>query len=129
VHDVLIENGVLQAAICRTSLNAGLMGVPSTGNGRRESFAMLPMPRMTNTCMLARCVRSGRDHRFGRSVACMRRNFGGGQVDITSGKFVFSASEAYLIENGKITRSGERRTLIGSGPTVLQSHLDGRQRS
>ncbi|HEX3125137.1 MAG TPA: metallopeptidase TldD-related protein, partial [Rhodanobacteraceae bacterium] len=99
-------------------LNAGLMGVAPTGNGRRESFAHLPMPRMTNTYM-----RPGtRDPQ--EIIASVERglyavNFGGGQVDITNGKFVFSASEAYLIENGKITRPVKGATLIGSGPEVL----------
>jgi TldD protein len=99
-------------------LNGRLMGVKSTGNGRRESYAHLPMPRMTNTYMLAgkhdpeeiiKSVKKG----------LYAKNFGGGQVDITSGKFVFSASEAYLIEDGKITRAVKGATLIGNGPEVL----------
>jgi TldD protein len=99
-------------------LNARLMGVAPTGNGRRESYAHLPMPRMTNTYMLA-----GRHHP-GEIIASVDRglyavNFGGGQVDITSGKFVFSASEAYLIENGRVTRPVKGATLIGNGPDVL----------
>jgi TldD protein len=90
----------------------------STGNGRRESFAHLPMPRMTNTYMLP-----GKNDP-GEIIASVERglyavNFGGGQVDITNGKFVFSASEAYLIENGKVTRPVKGATLIGSGPEVL----------
>ena len=114
----LIENGVLKGYL-QDKLNAGLMGVAPTGNGRRESFAMLPMPRMTNTYMLA-----GQSDP-GEIIASVERglyapNFGGGQVDITSGKFVFSASEAYLIENGKITRPVKGATLIGSGPEVMQ---------
>jgi TldD protein len=100
------------------TLNARLMGVAPTGNGRRESYAHLPMPRMTNTYMLA-----GK-YDPGEIIASVERglyavNFGGGQVDITSGKFVFSASEAYLIENGKITRPVKGATLIGNGPDVL----------
>jgi TldD protein len=94
------------------------MGMAPTGNGRRESFAHLPMPRMTNTYMLA----GQRDPQ--EIIASVERglyavNFGGGQVDITNGKFVFSASEAYLIENGKVTRPVKGATLIGSGPEVL----------
>jgi TldD protein len=94
------------------------MGGHSTGNGRRESYAHLPMPRMTNTYMLPG------QHDPGEIIASVKRglyavNFGGGQVDITSGKFVFSASEAYLIENGKVTRPVRGATLIGSGPEVL----------
>ena len=99
-------------------LNARLMGVAPTGNGRRESFAHLPMPRMTNTYMLA-----GK-YAPEEIIASVERglyavNFGGGQVDITSGKFVFSSSEAYLIENGKVTRPVKGATLIGNGPDVL----------
>jgi TldD protein len=114
----LIENGVLKGYL-QDKLNARLMGVRATGNGRRESYAALPMPRMTNTYMLA-----------GQSdpaeiVASVERglyavNFGGGQVDITSGNFVFSTSEAYLIENGRITRPVKGATLIGNGPEALQ---------
>jgi len=99
-------------------LNARLMGVEPTGNGRRESYAHQPMPRMTNTFML-----SGSDDpaEILRSVprGLYAVNFGGGQVDITSGKFVFSASEAYLIENGKVTRPVKGATLIGNGPDAL----------
>ena len=113
----LIENGILKGYM-QDKLNARLMGVAPTGNGRRESFAHLPMPRMTNTYMRAgphdreeilRSVRKG----------LYAVNFGGGQVDITNGKFVFSASEAYLIENGKVTRPVRGATLIGNGPDVL----------
>jgi TldD protein len=99
-------------------LNAGLMKMPLTGNGRRESYASIPMPRMTNTFMLAgesapeEIIRSVKKGLYAVS-------FGGGQVDITSGKFVFSASEAYLIEDGKVTRPVKGATLIGNGPDVL----------
>jgi TldD protein len=114
---VLVENGVLKGYL-QDKLNARLMGMRPTGNGRRESFAHLPMPRMTNTYMLP-----GKSDP-GEIIASVPRglyavNFGGGQVDITNGKFVFSASEAYLIENGKITRPVKGATLIGSGPEVL----------
>jgi TldD protein len=114
---VLIENGILKGYM-QDTLNARLTGVAPTGNGRRESYAHLPMPRMTNTYMLA-----GK-YDPGEIIASVERglyavNFGGGQVDITSGKFVFSASEAYLIENGKITRPVKGATLIGNGPDVL----------
>ena len=113
----LIENGVLKGFM-QDKLNARLMGMRSTGNGRRESFAHLPMPRMTNTYMLPGTSDPG------EIIASVKRglyapNFGGGQVDITNGKFVFSASEAYLIEDGKITRPVKGATLIGSGPEVL----------
>jgi TldD protein len=113
----LVENGVLKGFM-QDKLNARLMGMRSTGNGRRESFAHLPMPRMTNTYMLP-----GKSDP-GEIIASVQRglyavNFGGGQVDITNGKFVFSASEAYLIENGKITRPVKGATLVGSGPEVL----------
>lgn len=114
---VLIENGILRGFM-QDKLNAHLMGQKSTGNGRRESYAHQPMPRMTNTYMLA-----GQDdpHEIIRSVkkGLYAVNFGGGQVDITSGKFVFSASEAYLIEDGKITTPVKGATLIGNGPDVL----------
>ncbi|MBI3896693.1 MAG: metalloprotease TldD [Gammaproteobacteria bacterium] len=114
---VLIENGVLKGYM-QDTMNARLMGVAPTGNGRRESYAHLPMPRMTNTYMLA----GNSDP--GEIIASVNKglyavNFGGGQVDITSGKFVFSASEAYLIENGRITRPVKGATLIGNGPDVL----------
>jgi TldD protein len=113
----LIEDGVL-VGYMQDSLNARLMGVPVTGNGRRESFAHLPMPRMTNTYMLA----GNRDPQ--EIIASVERgiyavNFGGGQVDITSGKFVFSTAEAYMIENGKVTYPVKGATLIGNGPDAL----------
>jgi TldD protein len=114
---VLIEDGILVGYL-QDSLNARLMGVPVTGNGRRESYAHLPLPRMTNTCML----NGGRDPQ--EIIASVKKglyaaNFGGGQVDITSGKFVFSAAEAYMIENGKITYPVKGATLIGNGPDAL----------
>jgi TldD protein len=114
---VLIEDGILVAYL-QDSLNARLMGVALTGNGRRESFAHVPLPRMTNTTMMAG------DKDPAEIIASVKKglyaaNFGGGQVDITSGKFVFSAAEAYLIENGKITRPVRGATLIGNGPDVL----------
>ena len=114
---VLIEDGVL-VGYMQDKLNARLMNMKPTGNGRRESFTHLPMPRMTNTFMLA-----GR-HDPGEIIASVDRglyavNFAGGQVDITSGKFVFSASEAYLIEKGRITRPVRGATLIGNGPEVM----------
>ncbi|MFT5447934.1 MAG: TldD protein [Gammaproteobacteria bacterium] len=113
----LIENGRL-CGYMQDKLNARLMGVAPTGNGRRESYAHLPMPRMTNTYMLPG------PHKHEEIIASVDKglyavNFGGGQVDITSGKFVFSASEAYLIENGKVTRPVKGATLIGNGPEVL----------
>lgn len=114
---VLIENGILRGYL-QDRLNAKLMGMEPTGNGRRESYAHLPMPRMTNTFMLA-----GQDdpEDILRSVerGIYAVSFGGGQVDITSGKFVFSASEAYLIENGRIGAPLKGATLIGNGPDVL----------
>lgn len=114
---VLIENGILKGYM-QDKLNARLMGVESTGNGRRESYAHLPMPRMTNTYMLPG------EHDPQEIIASVDKgiyavNFGGGQVDITSGKFVFSANEAYLIEKGKVTRPVKGATLIGNGPEVL----------
>ena len=113
----LIEDGIL-VGFMQDKLNARLMGVASTGNGRRESYAHLPMPRMTNTYMLAG------DRDPAEIIASVERglyavNFGGGQVDITSGKFVFSASEAYLIENGRVGHPVKGATLIGNGPDVL----------
>jgi len=113
----LIEDGILKGYI-QDSLNARLMGVAPTGNGRRESYAHVPMPRMTNTYML------NGDRDPDEIIASVEKglyavNFGGGQVDITSGKFVFSAAEAYLIENGKVTRPVRGATLIGNGPDVL----------
>src|SRR5262245_1648213 len=114
---VLIERGILRGYL-QDRQNAALMGMPLTGNGRRESFAHLPMPRMTNTFMLA-----GEDapEDVIRSVdrGLYAVSFGGGQVDITSGKFVFSASEAYLIEDGRVGRPVRDATLIGNGPDVL----------
>ncbi|PPD31088.1 MAG: metalloprotease TldD [Methylomonas sp.] len=116
-NTVLIENGILKGYM-QDKLNARLMGVKPTGNGRRESYAHMPMPRMTNTYMLPG---QSDPEEIIRSVkkGLYARNFGGGQVDITSGKFVFSASEAYLIEDGKITRPVKGATLIGNGPDVL----------
>jgi len=114
----LIENGVLKGYM-QDKLNARLMGVARTGNGRRESYAHLPMPRMTNTYMLngdkdpQEIIQSVKNGLYAV-------NFGGGQVDITNGKFVFSASEAYMIENGKITYPVKGATLIGSGPESLK---------
>ena len=113
----LIEDGILKGYM-QDKLNARLMNQTSTGNGRRQSYAHLPMPRMTNTYMLAG------SHSPEEMIASVDKglyavNFGGGQVDITSGKFVFSASEAYLIENGKITTPLKGATLIGHGPDVL----------
>jgi len=116
-NTVLVENGILRAYM-QDKLNARLMGVEVTGNGRRESFAHIPMPRMTNTYMLA-----GK-HDPDEIISSVEKglyapNFGGGQVDITSGKFVFSASEAYLIENGKVTVPVKGAMLIGDGPEAL----------
>ncbi len=117
-YTTLIENGRL-VAYMQDKQNARLMGTQSTGNGRRESYAHLPMPRMTNTYMLPG------EHKAEEIIASVEKgiyavNFGGGQVDITSGKFVFSTSEAYLIENGKVTRPVKGATLIGNGPEVMQ---------
>ncbi len=117
-YNTLIENGILKGYM-QDKLNARLMGVAPTGNGRRESYAHLPMPRMTNTYMLPG------EHAPEEIISTVKRglyapNFGGGQVDITSGKFVFSASEAYLIEDGKITRPVKGATLIGSGIEAMQ---------
>ncbi|MGY1425259.1 metalloprotease TldD [Lysobacter sp. A289] len=114
----LIEDGVL-VGYMQDSLNARLMGMKPTGNGRRESFAHLPMPRMTNTYMLAGT------HDPEEMIRSVKRglyavNFGGGQVDITSGKYVFSATEAYLIEDGKVTAPVKGATLIGNGPETMQ---------
>lgn len=116
-NTVLIENGILKEYM-QDQMNARLMGMRPTGNGRRESYAHLPMPRMTNTYMLAG------EHDPGEIIASVDKgvyavNFDGGQVDITSGKFVFSASEAYLIENGSVTSPIKGVTLIGNGPEVL----------
>ncbi len=117
-YNTLIENGVLKGYM-QDKLNARLMGVAPTGNGRRESYAHLPMPRMTNTYMLPG------EHSEAEIISTVKKglyapNFGGGQVDITSGKFVFSTSEAYLIEDGKITRPVKGATLIGSGIEAMQ---------
>jgi len=114
----LIEDGVL-VGYMQDSLNARLMGMAPTGNGRRESFAHLPMPRMTNTYMLAG------QHDPQEMIRSVKKglyavNFGGGQVDITSGKYVFSATEAYLIEDGKVTAPVKGATLIGNGPETMQ---------
>ncbi|MBA3770904.1 MAG: metalloprotease TldD [Ramlibacter sp.] len=116
-RNVLIEDGILRGYI-QDSLNARLMGVAPTGNGRRESYAHIPMPRMTNTYML------GGNKAPGEIVASIKKglyatNFGGGQVDITSGKFVFSASEAYWVENGKILYPVKGATIVGNGPDAL----------
>jgi TldD protein len=116
-RSVLIEDGILRGYL-QDKLNARLMGMAATGNGRRESYAHLPMPRMTNTFMLAgeedpeEIVRSVRNGIYAVS-------FGGGQVDITSGKFVFTASEAYRVENGRLGAPLKGATLIGNGPDVL----------
>jgi TldD protein len=115
---VLIENGVLKGYL-QDRQNAELMNTAPTGNGRRQSYAHAPMPRMTNTFMLAGA------HAPEEIIASVQRglyavNFGGGSVDITSGKFVFSATEAYLIENGRVTRPVKGATLIGNGPEIMQ---------
>jgi TldD protein len=114
---VLIEDGILKGYL-QDTLNARLMGVAPTGNGRRESYAHMPLPRMTNTYMLPG-IRDPREIIASVEKGLYAVNFGGGQVDITNGKFVFSASEAYLIENGKVTRPVKGATLIGNGPDVL----------
>ncbi len=116
-RNVLIEDGILKGYI-QDSMNARLMKVKPTGNGRRESYAHIPMPRMTNTYML------GGDRVPEEIVASIKKglyatNFGGGQVDITSGKFVFSASEAYWVENGKILYPVKGATIVGNGPDAL----------
>ena len=116
-RNVLIEDGVLRGYL-QDSLNARLMKVPVTGNGRRESFAHVVMPRMTNTYMLAGA------HDPAEIIRSVKKglyatNFGGGQVDITNGKFVFSTAEAYLIEDGKVTHPVKGATLIGNGPDAL----------
>ncbi|WP_394792295.1 metalloprotease TldD [Rhodoferax sp.] len=117
-RNVLIEDGILKGYI-QDAMNARLMGVKPTGNGRRESYAHIPMPRMTNTYML------GGDKDPKEIIASIKKglyasNFGGGQVDITSGKFVFSASEAYWVENGKIQYPVKGATIVGSGPECLK---------
>jgi len=116
-RNVLIEDGVLRGYM-QDSLNARLMKMPVTGNARRESFAHITLPRMTNTYMLAG------SHERAEIIASVKKglyatNFGGGQVDITNGKFVFSAAEAYLIENGRVTYPVKGATLIGNGPDAL----------
>jgi len=117
-RNVLIENGILRGYL-QDKLSSTLLGAESTGSGRRESYAHIPMPRMTNTFMLAgesdpaEIIRS-----VPKGLYCV--NFGGGQVDITSGNFVFSASESYFIEDGKLTRPVRNATLIGNGPEALK---------
>jgi TldD protein len=116
-RNVLIEDGILKGYI-QDAMNARLMGVAPTGNGRRESYAHVPMPRMTNTYMLAGGMAPQ------EIVSSIKRglyatNFGGGQVDITSGKFVFSASQAYWVENGKIQYPVKGATIVGNGPDAL----------
>jgi len=117
-YNMLIEKGILKGYM-QDKHNAGLMGVKPTGNGRRESYAHLPMPRMTNTYMLAG-ESSPEDIIKSVKKGIYAPNFAGGQVDITSGKFVFTSSEAYLIENGEITSPVKGVTLIGSGPEAMQ---------
>jgi TldD protein len=117
-ENVLIENGILKGYLS-DKLSSRLMGTPNTGSGRRESYHHIPMPRMTNTYML------NGDDMPEDIIKSVKRglyavNFGGGQVDITNGKFVFSASEAYLIEDGKVTRPVKGATLIGNGPEALK---------
>ncbi len=116
-NTVLIEDGILKGYM-QDRMNARLMGCASTGNGRRESYAHLPMPRMTNTYMLPGKY-DPQEIISSVEKGLYAVNFGGGQVDITSGKFVFSASEAYLIEHGKVTRPVKGATLIGDGPEIL----------
>ena len=116
-RNVLIEDGILKGYL-QDSMNARLMKVEPTGNGRRESYAAVPMPRMTNTYMLAG------ERSKDEIVASIKRglyatNFGGGQVDITSGKFVFSASEAFWVENGRVQYPVKGATIIGNGPDAL----------
>ncbi len=117
-YNVLIEKGILKGYM-QDKHNAGLMGVNPTGNGRRESYAHLPMPRMTNTYMLAG-ESSPEDIIKSVKKGIYAPNFAGGQVDITSGKFVFTSSEAYLIENGEITSPVKGATLIGNGPEAMK---------
>ena len=117
-YNVLIEKGILKGYM-QDKHNAGLMGVKPTGNGRRESYAHLPMPRMTNTYMLAG-QSSPEDIIKSVKKGIYAPNFAGGQVDITSGKFVFTSSEAYLIEDGEITSPVKGATLIGSGPEAMK---------
>jgi TldD protein len=116
-YTTLIEDGILKGYM-QDRLNARLMGAAPTGNGRRESFAHAPMPRMTNTYML------NGPHDPQEIISSVKRglyavNFGGGSVDITSGKFVFSASEAYLIEDGKVGAAVKGATLVGNGPDAM----------
>ncbi len=113
----LIEDGILKGYI-QDRLNARLMGVPPTGNGRRENFSYAPMPRMTNTFMLGGSDDPGEILARAKN-GIYAKSFGGGQVDITSGKFVFSCTEAYRIENGRLGAPIKGATLIGDGPTVL----------
>jgi TldD protein len=117
-RNVLIEDGILKGYI-QDSLNARLMGVKPTGNGRRESYAHVPMPRMTNTYMLAG-QRTKEEILASIDRGLYATNFGGGQVDITSGKFVFSASEAFWVEKGKILYPVKGATIIGNGPDALK---------
>lgn len=116
-YNVLIENGILKGYM-QDKLNARLMGVAPTGNGRRESYAHLPMPRMTNTYMLPGNLRRRKSSNPLNTV--FMRLTSAAAVDITSGKFVFSTSEAYLIENGKVTKPVKGATLIGSGIEAMQ---------
>jgi TldD protein len=116
-RNVLIEDGILRGYL-QDRMNARLMGVATTGNGRRESYAHIPMPRMTNTFMV------GGDRDPAEILASVERglyavNFGGGEVDITSGKFVFSMAEAYWVEHGRIQYPVKGATLIGNGPDAL----------
>jgi len=117
-RNVLIENGILRGYL-QDALSSRILGAAPTGNGRRESYEYIPMPRMTNTFMLAGesdpadIIRS-----VSKGIYCA--NFAGGQVDITSGNFVFAASESYLIEDGKLTRPVRNATLIGNGPEALR---------
>ena len=114
---VLIEDGVLRGYL-QDRLNSGLMKMGATGNGRRQGYGSIPLPRMTNTFMLAGTEDPDEIVR-GVSRGLYAKHFGGGQVDITSGKFVFSATEAYLIEDGRVTRPVVGATLIGNGPDIL----------
>jgi TldD protein len=114
----LIENGIL-VGYMQDRLNARLMGQKPTGNGRRESFAHVPMPRMTNTYML-NGKRAPEEVLVSMKSGLFAKSFGGGQVDITSGKFVFTVTEAYLIENGRLTRPVKGAILIGSGAEALK---------
>jgi TldD protein len=117
--NVLIEDGILKGYM-QDSMNARLMGGSSTGNGRRESYAHTPLPRMTNTYMLAG-DKSPEEIIASLKKGLYAKNFSGGQVDITSGKFVFSASEAYWVENGKIQYPVKGATIIGNGPECLKN--------